>query len=498
MAQLPTHSGPANEFVFAFGARRAGWLLPTALAAALMLGGCGGGVQGQTKWPESTQKWFDRAELSYRHGDLEDAEHAADEALRTLPKDSKVRLLAAKIALAQLNFEKTLALTEGLTSSDARGIRGRAFWYSNDLTGAALELGKVAADPEVRDPWAVEVAELARSGQGGPSEDGTPSKHGRHPFQMSGGLAASVEMWRAGSTAMIVEVEVNGTDCLALIATDSPETIIDSADKRGAWLSLRFGGQNTALQNSTRIEVSDVPALGRDLSGIKREVNADIKLLIGVNLLRHLRPTIDFSGRQFVVRSFDPPAPPEATTLHPVYYRGGAIVLPVAYGADEAAPLGTLLMHTSMSFPVALDEAAWTKIGRKPSEFAPIVGQKGLREGLVPFLRLGTFDLNEIPGVYGAGISKVEKVAEADLDGFAGSGLFATLRMTLTDGGRTLWLEDLPPEVLAMHRTPKAAPMKAPLAGEATPGAAPGAPAPRAPAPSTPAPSTPAPSAPRR
>jgi hypothetical protein len=435
-------------------------LTSLALVTTLCLSGCGAGA-GPAKWPETTQKWFDRAELSYRHGDLDDAEHATLEALRSLPKDPKLRLMGARIALARLDFAKAIELSQGIEGADARGIRGRAYWYSNDLTLAAKELGELAKDPDVHDPWATEIAELARSGQG------------RKPFEMSGGLLAAIEMPRSGSSAMIVQLEVNGEPCLALVATDSPETVIDSPDKRGTWLSLRFGGA---------LEVNDVPALGRDLAGIKRELNAPIKLLIGVNLLRHLRPTIDFAARQFVVRSFDPPAPPEATTLHPVYYRGGAIVLPVAYGSDDTSPLGALMMHTSMTFPVALDEAAWKKAGENPSAFAPIAGRQGLREGLVSSLRLGTFELNGVPGVYGAGVAEAEKAAEADLDGFAGSGLFATLRLTLTDSGRTLWLEDLPPEVLAMQRAPRPAPPSpalfpgGPSADTAPPGSPPGAP----------------------
>jgi len=35
-----------------------------------------------------------------------------------------------------------------------------------------------------------------------------------------------------------------------------------------------------------------------------------------------------------------------------------------------------------------------------------------------------------------------------ELDGLVGSGLFASFRVTLADGGRTMWLEDLPREAL--------------------------------------------------
>lgn len=395
------------------------------LASVLFLSACGG--PRAAAWPENGKKWFDRANQSYRTGDLEDARAASDQALKIMPDQLEVRLIAADIAMAELDFERALSLTTGVPGTRATAIRGRAYWYQGKLQEAADELEALKSDPDFKDSWAADVAQLARKGIG------------RRPFEMSGGLVAAVEMPRAGSTAMIVPVEVNGEPGLALIATDSSETVVDSSSKEGSWLSLRFGGA---------IEVSDVPALGRDLSGLKRDLGAPIKLLIGVNLLRHLRPTIDFAGRQFVVRSFDPPAPPEATTVHPLYYRGGALVLPVAYGSDDEGLTGTLLMHTSTVYPVALDSAAWQKNGQDPASFPPIPGRAGLREGRLPSLRLGTYEMLGIPGVLGAKVQEAEKATEADLDGFAGSGLFATFRLTLTDGGKTLWIEDLPREVL--------------------------------------------------
>ena len=39
-----------------------------------------------------------------------------------------------------------------------------------------------------------------------------------------------------------------------------------------------------------------------------------------------------------------------------------------------------------------------------------------------------------------------------ELDGLVGSGLLATFRVTLADGGRTMWLEDMPAEALTSRR----------------------------------------------
>jgi len=399
----------------------------TLLALGCFLSACA--KQTAPKWPESAQKWFDRASYAYAHGDLEDASHSADQALVALPAESQVRLLGARIALAELNFDRALQLTEGIETAEAAGIRGRAHWYLGQVDQAAEQLEAAIADPDTKDPWAEQVAELARQGRG------------RRPFEVSGAMLAATEMPRVGTTAMVVPIELNGEPTLALIATDMAEAVIDTRKDgaTGAWVSVRFGG---------RFEVSDIPAIGRDLSGLSRQVGAPVKMLIGVNLLRQLRATIDFSGSQFVVRAFEPPPPPEGTTVAPIFYRGGAMVLPGHLGADQEAPHTSLLVNTSMTFPVALDEDGWKKAGQNPAEFAAVPGQADLRHGLLPMLRIGAFEIPNVPGVLGPKVNELEKALSVDLDGFAGSGLFATFRLTFADRGRTLYIEDLPAEVV--------------------------------------------------
>lgn len=394
--------------------------------------------QTAPSWPESAKKWFDRAGYSYAHGDLEDAANSIDQALRALPAESRVRLLGARIALAELDFERALELTSGIESAEAAGLRGRAHWYLGQVDQAAEQLELAIADPDTKDPWAEQVAELARQGRG------------RRPFEISGAMLAATEMPRVGTTAMVVPIELNGEPTLALIATDMAEAVIDTRKDgaAGAWVSVRFGG---------RFEVSDIPAVGRDLSGLSRQVGAPVKMLIGVNLLRQLRATIDFSGSQFVVRNYEPPPPPDGTTVAPIFYRGGAMVLPGHLGADQAAPSTSLLVNTSMNFPVALDESGWKKAGQNPAEFAAVPGQADLKHGLLPMLRLGAFEIPNVPGVLGPNVSELEKALSVELDGFAGSGLFATFRLTFADRGRTLYIEDLPAEVIeARMRTAEA------------------------------------------
>ncbi|HEX9619012.1 MAG TPA: hypothetical protein VF989_02690 [Polyangiaceae bacterium] len=402
------------------GLSRAGVLVSIAFNA-----GCAGASAREAEWPPRAKEWYDRASASFRTGDIDDAEYAASRALALAKGRPEVRVLAGRVALSRLEFDRVIELLEGIESADAWALKGRAHWYAGRLQRCADELEQLLADPEVRDPWAVDVARLARQGTG------------RRPFSMSGGLLAVAEMPRNPASALLVPLELNGEPALGLIATGTAEAVVDAGSTgEPSWVSLRFG---------ERVEVRDVPALAKDLSGISRQLNAPVKILIGVNLLRHLRPTVDFAGGQFVVRTFEPPPPPQATTLHLNYIRGGGMLMRGAFGAEENAPAASLLVDTSMSFPLALDDAGWRKAGIDPTKLDSVPNVAKLRQGILPLLRLGAFELPSVPGVLGAPIDEIERGLDVEVDGLVGSGLLAAFRVTLVDGGRTLWLEDVPP-----------------------------------------------------
>jgi hypothetical protein len=67
----------------------------------------------------------------------------------------------------------------------------------------------------------------------------------------------------------------------------------------------------------------------------------------------------------------------------------------------------------------------------------------------LPLLRLGAFDVPSVPGLSGnEPVKEREQSLGIELDGLVGAGLFASFRVTLVDGGRTMWLEDMPREAL--------------------------------------------------
>jgi hypothetical protein len=395
-----------------------------ALAAALSLGlagtvGCAGGAGPTTpnRTPLAT-KWFDRAQASYKAGDFEDARDAAKSALQAAPQDPEIKLLNARLALARLDFDEALKLTEGMQATETHGIRGRAYWYRGDLEQAADELEAMLSDPNVKDPWARDVAALARRGGG------------RHPFQIEGGLVGSVEMPVAGP-ALVVPCELEGEQVLAMVATGAGEVVLDSnSRKEPAWVNLRFD----------RVEVKDVPALTQDLSSLSRQMGAPIKLLIGMNLLRHTHATFDRRGDQFIVRRDEPSAPPAATRLPLWYVRGGGMLVRAGISATTADK-ATLLVDTSSMFPIGLDDSAWKRAGIDPAKLTAAAGAPNVKEGVLPMVKFAGFDLPQIPAIEGQPVTDLKAATDVDLGGILGAGLLSLFRVTFGDGGRFIWLE---------------------------------------------------------
>ncbi len=414
-----------------------------------VLGSCAPVQAPEPDWPPQALQWYERAQASYRSLDSDDATEAIVKALQLQPKRPEVRLLAARIALAQLDYDGALEQLHGVEGSDARAVRGRAFWYSGRIAEASEELDALLSDPDVRDTWASGVVKLAREGRG------------RKPFAKSGPMLAVMDMPRVANTSMVVPVELNGQPVLGLISTGSTEVIIDSAGGREpSWVSLRF---------QERIEVRDVPALTQDLSGISRDLNAPIKVMLGSNLLRHLNVTFDFLGRQFVVRNYEPPPPPEATKLPIQYIRGGGMVLSSQIGTEVEAPRFALFVDTGSSYPLVLDEPAWERARIPASSRTPVSGRAGVSQARLPQLRLGAFGMSDVSAFAGVPFQELEQVLGIELDGLLGSGVLSAFRVTLADQGRTMWLEDMPAAASSVPVAPVA-----PATDEDEPAAVPG------------------------
>ena len=405
--------------------RRSSLLL---VASCAVVAACGPslGAQGPARNPQAAQ-WFDRAKVSYRAADFDDARDSARHAITVAPQDAEIRELSARIAMVRLDFEEALKLTEGLDSPEAHGIRGRAFWFTGDLEHAADELDAMLTDPKIKDPWARDVAGLARRGAG------------RHPFEMEGGLVAEVDMPRAIDrvalgAANVVPCELDGERILALVATGTSEVLLDTNSRHeAAWVNLRFD----------RVEVKDVPALVQDLSAITRQLGVPIKALIGAQLLRHAHATFDRRGDQFVVRRQDPPPPPEASRVPLYYVRGGGMMLRATITAKQDDPI-PLLVDSSRPFPLFLQDVAWKKAGIDVMSLAAVPDAPNMKHGMVPMFRMGGFDLAKMPAIQGGDFSEMANGVDIDLAGVVGADLLAFFRVTFADDGRFMWIEPDP------------------------------------------------------
>ena len=426
------------------------------LLGALALGLLGaavpacGGPDANTGRAPLADKWLTRAKLAYRSGDIDDASTSIDGALKSSPKDAETRLLGARIALAKLEYAEAIKLSEGIPGSDAQGLRGRAYWYSGDIEKAADELEEMLRDPAVKDGWAKEVAKLARRGQG------------RHPFAIEGAVVASVEMPQAGP-ALVVPCELEGERILAVVATAMGELMIDNSNrKEPAWVNLRFGD---------KMEVKDVPALTTDLSNISRQLGAPIKALIGVNALRHMHVTFDRRGSQFVVRKNDAAAPPDASRVPLFYVRGGGMMMRAAVSkADDGNAL--LFVDSSAFYPLALDDGLLKRSGANLANFTAQPGAPATwKLGMLPYFKLGTLDLPEVPAMQGAPLGEYKSNFDVDLGGVVGAGLLSAFRVTFGEDGRWLWLE-VDPSLMGMQGPPQQAPGPAPLPPPGGPGPA--------------------------
>lgn len=401
--------------------------LSVAVGLAVAVSACSG-TAPTTVVPRSDKanEWFRRAQDDFSAARVEEAHDAIMKAAVEAPNDNDVKTLGANIALARLDYAESIRLLRDVPGSEANGLRGRAYWYEGDLGLAADEFEQMLDDPKVRDPWAKQIATLARRGEG------------RSPFTVSGGIVAAVEMAHVSPAApyLVIPVEIDGAEGLAMVQTSTAEVVIDAPGKTDpSWVSLRFGH---------RVEVSDVPALAQDLSGVSKELGVPIKALIGMSLIRHLNATVDYRGRQFVARAYAPPPPPNATRINLFYMRGGGMFLstPIGNGDDSNA---ALFVDSSMRFPLALDERGWEKAGLKTDDLKLVPGdpENKMREGVVPNMKLGAFDVSHVPGVFGGvPIEEMEKGLKFDIDGVIGSALLAAYRITFSDGGRMMWIED--------------------------------------------------------
>ena len=419
----------------------------------LSLASCGGGTPAGNTSASPAEAWLSRAKANYKSLDMDDAVESARSALKAAPESTEAHTLLARISLARLEFGETLRALEGVAGTEAHTLRGRAFWYLHDTEHAAEELDAELSDVNTHDGWAREVVKLARKG------------HGRKPFSREGSSVAMLDMPEAGPLN-VVPIDIDGEPGLALVATGIGELTLDASTRKDpAWVTVGFG---------PLVRVKDVPALTQDLSALSKQLGAPIKALLGVHLLRQLHPTFDRRAGQFIVRASDPNAHPDSTKLTATYERGGGMTVRLGLGAPSDAPCG-MRVDSSAPYPIGLTNAGWLKAGVPVASLEPEPQLGGsFTRALIPMIHAGSFELPKIPGIGGGDLAGLVSTEPIDLCGVMGAGFMQAFRVTITDGGRALWLE-ADPTMGTMVTA--ATPAPAATAPTATPAVSPTAPA---------------------
>lgn len=398
------------------------------------------------------KKWMKRAADDYRTGDLEDATDSAQAGIKSCPESDDLRILAARISLARLDFKGAVAALENVQGSEAASLRARSYWYSDDLPHTAEELSNALEDPDFKDPWAKPVRELSGT-------QGT----GRHPFKLKEGAArlVDIKMPRDLGYQLMVPVEIDGQATTALAVTGVPEVILDSKNATTPrWVSIRFSNGDRAM------EFSDVPALVQDLTPYTANQQVQVGALIGMNLLRRLHVTVDRRADQFIIRREEPPPPPAMAKVPVAYVRGGGMVIRSTLRKEFEITSG-LWVDTGSPWSIALPDPTWKKLGIDPTALPTY---SGLAHGRITDARLGGLDLGPVEAVQG--ISGVEdKLGQLDVDvmGAMGVAFWTALRVTIADAGRTLWIEtDEDTSAVLAPPVPSSGPLVGPPAGSSS------------------------------
>jgi hypothetical protein len=428
-----------------------------------------------TKAPRSelATKWLKRATEEYRNGDLAEASDSVGKAQKGAPCDVDVHMLAARIALAKLDYPEAIKALKDIDGSEAAGLRARAYWYSDDIAHTAEELSRALDDPDFKDPWAKPVRELA----------GTQGS-GRKPFLLKEGGARLVEirMPRDLGYALMVPCEIDGQATIALAVTGVPEVVLDTKGRsKPGWVSVKFGSGDRTM------EFRDVPAMVQDLSSFTQQQAVPIGALLGVNFLRRMHLTFDRRADQFVIRREEPPVPPSVTKVPVSYVKAGGMVVRGTLKKEFEINSG-LWINTGEPWTLALPDPTWKKIGVDVKTLATYAG---LQHGKLNDVRVGGLDLGPVESIAGiTGVDEKLKQLDVDVMGAMGVGFLTAMRVTLADGGRSLWLETdddtsavLAPSVPTSSPKPAAT---APAPSSSTPAPKSSAPAPKSSAPPAP------------
>src|SRR5262249_53638256 len=138
------------------------------------------------------------------------------------------------------------------------------------------------------------------------------------------------------------------------------------------------------------------------------------------------------------IRREEPPPPPSATKIPLTYVKAGGMVVRATLKKEFESSAG-LWINTGEPWTLALPDPTWKKLG---VDVKTLSTYAGLQHGKLTDVRVGGLDVGPVESLAGiAGIDEKLKQLDVDTAGAMGVGFLSAFRVTLADGGRTMWLE---------------------------------------------------------
>ncbi|MEM9192678.1 MAG: hypothetical protein AAGF12_26125 [Myxococcota bacterium] len=345
----------------------------------LFLIGCGAstaGSAGSESARASLDSTRERAAEALAHGDLHRAQEAIDEALSIDPSEPATLGFAARRARSRGAPGPALALLSESSRPDLVRLRARARLRMGQVEETIQDLASVE-DAEPADGWATAVLPVLRG-------------VGQELYQVRGEARGTIPF--VGSSALpIVAIEIDGEEALALVSTAADWMVVDPAirPEGGVLREVGLGG----------VTVEAVPALARDLDGIRAELGVDVTAVLGLDLLLRFSFTLDFRERWMVLEREGEPT--DGTPAMVGYTMLSSDFLAVVAEADGQS--GWFVIDTAGAFPLALADELVDRLALSDDRLVAVPGAASdtIRGTEIRRLGIGNFAVDEVPAVTG-------------------------------------------------------------------------------------------------
>lgn len=373
--------------------------------------GCGGAEVRETEGADAEAQ-IERAARAWAELDAAGAAREAEEALR-LEDDPQARQIAGRAHLALGQWDAAVRALSGTRDPELFRLRARAQLANDDLEGAIASLAEAQRRAREEDPWTEAMLPALRAA----ADRG-------EPYAVRGEAAA---LPLEALPLPVVRVRVDAVETLALVGSGSFLAVLDPSVRHdpGAIDELTLG----------ELRLGDVPHIVRPLDSVRETLGAEIRMVIGADLLLRLHAVIDGPGATLRL-SPEPARPAEGASRAPLLTLTGSFL---AVESRLGRAPAWLTVDTAGLFPVALTPGTPEALGIAEADWQPT--EAGPSIFVAPRVRLGALQVEDIPLVRGLLDEGHARAVGAPVAGSVGWALLGQLVTRFDGERRALWFE---------------------------------------------------------